>query len=130
MKIRQFQVTFDCTHPERVAEFWCHALGYVSAPNPVPDDTDSSAACVDPSGVGPRLYFQPVPEDKIVKNRLHLDIRIGTGLVGAERLAALEAECARLVDLGAVCVRVLPADEIDESCIVMQDVEGNEFCLD
>ena len=46
------------------------------------------------------------------------------------RLAALEAECARLVALGAVRVRLLPADDDNESCLVMQDIEGNEFCLD
>ena len=69
------------------------------------------------------------PKGKVVKNRLHLDVRIGTGLVGEERLAALEAECARLVALGAVRVRLLPADGDDESCLVMQDFEGNEFCL-
>jgi hypothetical protein len=67
---------------------------------------------------------------KVVKNRLHLDVRVGTGLVGEERLAALEAECARLVALGAVRVRLLPADEDNESCLVMQDIEGNEFDLD
>jgi hypothetical protein len=85
---------------------------------------------MDPSGVGPRLYFQRVPEGKVAKNRVHLDVRVGTGLVGEERLATLEAECARLIALGARCVRVLVADEENESCIVMQDVEGNEFCLD
>jgi hypothetical protein len=61
---------------------------------------------------------------------VHLDVRVGTGLAGEERLARLEAECARLVALGAVRVRLLPADDENESCIVMQDVEGNEFCLD
>ena len=90
----------------------------------------SAFACIDPSGVGPRLFFQRVPEGKVVKNRLHLDVRVGTGLVGEERLAALEAECARLVALGAVRVRLLLADGDDESCLVMQDIEGNEFCLD
>ncbi|GAA5180525.1 VOC family protein [Rugosimonospora acidiphila] len=90
----------------------------------------SAFVCMDPSGVGPRLFFQRVPEGKVVKNRLHLDVRVGTGLVGQERVAALEAECARLVPLGAVRVRLLPADEDNESCLVMQDIEGNEFCLD
>jgi hypothetical protein len=80
--------------------------------------------------VGPRLFFQRVPEGKVVKNRLHLDVRDGSGLVGEERLAALETECARLVALGAVRVRLLPANGLDESCLVMQDIEGNEFCLD
>ncbi|GAA2808198.1 hypothetical protein GCM10010505_38060 [Kitasatospora aburaviensis] len=61
---------------------------------------------------------------------MHLDVRVATGLVGAERLAVLEAERARLVALGAVRERLLPADGENESCIVMQDVEGNEFRLD
>ncbi|BET46052.1 MULTISPECIES: VOC family protein [Streptomyces] len=141
--IRQVQVTFDCAQPERVARFWCEVLGYV-APSPPegfatwddyngslpPADRDAWFACSDPSGAGPRLFFQRVPEGKVVKNRVHLDVRVGTGLVGEERLAALEAECERLVALGAVRERVLLADEENESCIVMQDVEGNEFCLD
>ena len=126
--VKQFQVTFDCAEPQRVARFWCEVLGYVVPPPS--EGQDSWSACVDPSGVGPRLYFQRVPEGKVVKNRLHLDVRVGTGLVGEERLATLEAECARLVALGAVRVQLLVADEENESCMVMQDIEGNEFCLD
>jgi hypothetical protein len=52
------------------------------------------------------------------------------GLTGDERVAALEAEAARLKGLGARRVRLMLADEENESCLVMQDVEGNEFCLD
>ena len=141
--IRQVQITFDCAEPERVARFWCEVLGYVVPPPPEGfaswDDFDRSLpperqgaafACSDPSGAGPRLFFQRVPEGKVVKNRVHLDVRVGTGLVGAERLAALEAERDRLIALGAVQYQVLLADGFNESCIVMQDVEGNEFCLD
>ena len=141
--VRQFQVTFDCAEPERVARFWCEALGYVVPAPPEgfadwgefdralpPEQQGSAFACVDPTGVGPRLFFQRVPEGKAVKNRLHLDVRVGTGMVGEERLAALEAECARLLPLGATRVRLLVADGVNESCLVMQDVEGNEFCLD
>ena len=139
--VKQFQVTFDCAEPERVARFWCEVLGYVVPPPPEgfatwndfdrslpPEDQGSWFACVDPSGAGPRLFFQRVPEGKAAKNRLHLDVRVGTGLVGEERLAKLEAECARLVPLGAVRVRLLY--DGNDSCIVMQDIEGNEFCLD
>ncbi|WHT22449.1 VOC family protein [Crossiella sp. CA-258035] len=126
--VKQFQVTFDCAEPERLAQFWSEVLGYVTPP-PSPEG-QSSAVCTDPTGVGPRLYFQRVPEGKVVKNRVHLCVRAGTGLVGAERLAVLEAECARLVALGAVRLRLLEADEENESCIVMQDIEGNEFCVD
>ena len=108
--VKQIQVTFDCAEPERVARFWCEVLGYVVPPPPEgfatwddfdralpPEHQGSAFACIDPSGAGPRLFFQRVPEGKVVKNRLHLDVRVGTGLVGEERLAALEAECARLV---------------------------------
>jgi hypothetical protein len=126
--VRKVQVTFDCADPERVGRLWCEVLGYV-VPDP-PGDDGSWFACTDPSGVGPRLFFQRVPEGKVAKNRVHLDVRVGTGLVGDERLAVLQAERERLEALGAVLVQVLPADEEDESCIVMQDVEGNEFCLD
>ncbi|MEU7278923.1 VOC family protein [Streptomyces sp. NPDC045431] len=125
--IKHFQVTFDCAEPARVARFWCEVLGYVVS---APPEADEWSACVDPSGAGPRLYFQRVPEGKAAKNRVHLDVRVATGLVGEERLAALEAECARLVALGAVHVRTLLADDENESCIGMQDIEGNEFCLD
>src|SRR3954463_2741668 len=127
--VRQFQVTFDCAEPERVARFWCEVLGYVPPPSPL-DDQGAWAACSDPTGVGPRLFFQRVPEGKVVKNRVHLDVRVGTGLAGDERLAVLEAECARLTELGAARVRLLTADGVNESCLVMQDIEGNEFCLD
>ncbi|MEA5360697.1 VOC family protein [Amycolatopsis sp., V23-08] len=143
VSVKQVQVTFDCAEPERVARFWCEVLGYVVPPPPpgfaswedydhsLPLEQQGSAfACVDPTGAGPRLYFQRVPEGRVVKNRVHLDVRAGTGLVGEERLAALMAERDRLVALGAVCVQVLYADEHNESCIPMQDVEGNEFCLD
>ncbi|MGW6842414.1 VOC family protein [Streptomyces sp. NPDC054958] len=143
MSIKQVQVTFDCAEPERVARFWRAVLGYDVPPPPAGfatwDDFDRARppgyqgpafASVDPSGGGPRLFFQRVPEGKVVKNRVHLDVRVGTGLVGAERLAALEAECARLVPLGAVRGQLLLADGVNESCLGMQDVEGNEFCLD
>lgn len=141
--IKKFQVTFDCADPERVARFWCEVLGYVVPPPPEgfatwgeyerslpPERQGAGFVAMDPTGVGPRMYFQRVPEGKVVKNRVHLDVRVGTGLVGDERVAALEAECARLVALGAVRGQLLLADEYDESCLGMQDVEGNEFCLD
>lgn len=141
--VRQVQVTFDCAEPERVARFWCEVLGYVVPPPPPgfdsweafaatfpPELQDSAFAVVDPEGVGPRLFFQKVPEPKTVKNRVHLDVRVGTGLTGQPRVDALEAECARLEALGATKVRLMLADGVNESCLVMQDVEGNEFCLD
>ncbi|MFF9145597.1 VOC family protein [Streptomyces sp. NPDC055051] len=140
--IKQVQITFDCAEPERVARFWRSVLGYESAPPPEgfaswedfdrtePGRRGADWAWIDPVEGAPRLFFQRVPEGKVVKNRVHLDVRAGTGLVGAERLAVLEAECARLVALGAVHDYTLYADGENESCIAMRDIEGNEFCLD
>ncbi|MGW9370857.1 VOC family protein [Streptomyces xanthophaeus] len=140
--IKQFQVTFDCAEPARLAAFWCEVLGYVVPAVPegfatweeyhhsLPPEDEIYFACADPSGVGPRLLFQRVPEGKVVKNRVHLDVRVCPGLVGDERLATLEAECARLMALGAKHVLTQRADGVNESCITMQDIEGNEFCID
>lgn len=141
--VRTVQITFDCAEPERVARFWCEVLGYV-IPEPPPghatwDDFSATLpeehrgevfACQDPAGVGPRLFFQRVPEAKTVKNRVHIDVRVGTGMVGDERAAALKSEAARLEALGATTIRFMAADGFNESCLVMADVEGNEFCLD
>jgi hypothetical protein len=137
--VKQVQVTFDCIEPERVGRFWCEVLGYVVPPlegfgtwddfqhSMPPEEQGSWFACVDPSGVRPRLYFQRVPEGKVAKNRVHLDVRVAYDLEGEERLAALEAECARLVPLGARRERLL--HDGTDACMVMQDVVGNEFCL-
>jgi hypothetical protein len=144
VSIRQVQITFDCREPELVARFWATTLGYTTPPPPEGfgswDDFDRAApadftgaghaAITDPTGAGPRLYFQRVPEGKVVKNRVHLDVRAGTGLVGDERLSTLEAEAERLIAVGAVKLYTQVADDENESCITMQDIEGNEFCLD
>ncbi|MFF8414018.1 VOC family protein [Streptomyces omiyaensis] len=140
--IKTVQITFDCAEPERVARFWCAVLGYEAPPPPRGFDSWDAFDRTEPGRRGadwastkpvdgePRLFFQRVPEGKVAKNRVHLDVRAGTGLVGAERLAVLEAECARLVALGAVHDYTLYADGENESCIAMRDIEGNEFCLD
>ncbi|WP_433871288.1 VOC family protein [Saccharopolyspora sp. CA-218241] len=142
--VRAIQVTFDCADPRALGAFWSQALGYAVPPPPPgfdsweefaatlpPEKQNQRWAVVDPAGSGPRLFFQRVPEPKTVKNRLHLDVRAAPGLVGEERMAALEAECARLVELGARRQRrVDPAPPMELGFIVLTDPEGNEFCLD
>ncbi len=140
-------MTFDCADPRALAAFWVEVLGYVAEPPPQGFDTweaalevfgvpraewNSRSACRDPQGVGPRLFFQRVPEGKTVKNRVHLDVRVATELRGEERMAAYETEAARLVGLGATRVRRVDPDTSpgELGFIVMQDPEGNEFCLD
>jgi catechol 2,3-dioxygenase-like lactoylglutathione lyase family enzyme len=142
---REVQVTFDCGDPAALAEFWATVLGYVAQPPPpgfptwdaaldawgVPaDQRNERSALVDPDAAGPRIFFQRVPEGKSAKNRVHLDVRAAPGLQGDERMAALEAEAARLVAMGAAQVERFEPGPMDSGFIVMRDPEGNEFCLD
>ncbi|SEG60517.1 hypothetical protein SAMN05444920_103419 [Nonomuraea solani] len=151
---RHVQITFDAHDPQALSVFWRDALGYVIPGPPgvdLPEGADPVAAwneflerigvpeeerntrsaLEDPDGQGPRLFFQRVPEDKVAKNRVHLDVRAAPGLQGEERMAALEAECDRLVALGAKRERRFEPDPpMSGGFIVMTDPEGNEFCLD
>ena len=142
---KDIQITFDCADPSALADFWAEALGYRKEAPPkgfdsweealtawgVPENLwNSRSALVDPDGARPRLFFQQVPEGKTVKNRLHLDVRAAPGLKGDDRMAALEAEADRLGALGATRFKRFEPDAMDSGFIVMQDPEGNEFCLD
>ena len=151
---RHIQITFDAHDPRALSTFWRGVLGYVHPGPPgvdVPEGADPLAAwddflaslgvpeghrntrsaIEDPDGHGPRLFFQQVPEDKVGKNRVHLDVRAAPGLSGDERMAALEVEGERLVALGASRLRRdEPAPPMSAGFIVMSDPEGNEFCLD
>jgi hypothetical protein len=120
-------VTFDCRHPASLARFWAAALdGYDVAPYDdeelarlramgVDDPEDDPTVLVEAPGVSPRLFFQRVPEEKVVKNRVHLDLRADDA----------GREIARLVELGATVV----ADDPDAGFVVLQDPEANEFCV-
>jgi len=86
------------------------------------------AGLVDPDGVGPRLFFQRVPEGKSAKNRVHLDLNIGATVSDPEqRRSVVRQRSEQLADAGGSVLR-----EVDEPtgwCVVMADPEGNEFCL-
>lgn len=140
-----FQVTFDCADPAALASFWAQALGYqLDAPPPgfatweealdtwgVPQERrNDRSAVVDPTGVGPRLFFQKVPEAKTAKNRVHLDLRAAVGAPREDRMDLLETECERLIGLGAQRVHRVDPAGAEVGFIVMRDPEGNEFCLD
>jgi hypothetical protein len=139
---RTVQVVIDCADPASLADFWAQALGYIVQPPPqghdswesfltalgVPADRwNDRSAVVDPDGVGPRVFFQRVPEEKATKNRVHMDIRVaGEGPPETAR-ARIAAEVARLTGLGAA--PVASYDEMGEHWVIMRDPEGNEFCI-
>jgi hypothetical protein len=142
---RPWTVTVDCTSPAVLAAFWRTALGYVDSPPPegfdswedglrhfgVPEDEwDDGASLMDPDGVLPRLSFLKVPESKVVKNRLHLDVQTGGGrhVPFKERWPRVMALVETLVGAGGTVVALhTNGDEPDH--VVMADPEGNELCV-
>jgi hypothetical protein len=144
MPVTRVQVVFDCANPSALGAFWVAALGYQPDPPPqgfatwqdflrsinVPESEWNSAfAMSDPEGVGPRVFFQRVPEGKTIKNRVHLDLNVGGGRAAPldERKARVEAEAQRLVALGAT--RTGAFEERGGFFVTMLDPEGNEFDL-
>jgi len=143
---RTIQLTIDCAEPDRLARFWALALDYVPEEPPggfpswveywrsrgVSENElggEGYDSIVDPSGVGPRIWFQPVPEPKLVKNRVHLDLMVsgGGGVPLAARQSRVNAEVARLEAAGATRVGVVPTTAREHYGVAMLDPEGNEF---
>lgn len=135
------QVTVDSSAPHDLADWWAQALGWQVEPQDeafirrmvdtgaaTADDTTThrgalvwkvGAAITSPDPDRPRVLFQRVPEPKSVKNRLHLDVR-----VGPERV---EAEVARLLGMGAR--ELWRGRQGPFAWVTLADPEGNEFCV-
>jgi hypothetical protein len=136
-----FQVVIDSSAPHELADWWAEALGWqveqqdevfirrmVESGAASEADTTQhrgklvwkvGAALNSPDPDRPRVLFQAVPEPKTVKNRVHLDVR-----VGAERR---EAEVARLLELGAT--ELWRGAQGPFEWVTLADPEGNEFCV-
>jgi Glyoxalase-like domain len=141
----KFQLVVDCSDPERMVEFWTEALGYVIEPPPsgfeswtafwrsrgIPDEEnyDGNDSIVDPSGVGPRIWFQRVSEPKTVKNRVHIDIEAsgGRSVPFGTRKEKVDRAANRLTQLGATLLETSEDSGIPHYAALMQDPEGNEF---
>jgi Glyoxalase-like domain len=139
----EFQVTVDCADPHTMADWWAATLGWpvepqdeafirrmISAGQAIDDDTKlhngslvwkAGAAISHPDGTqrAPRVLFQSVPEAKAVKNRLHLDVRIGTDDVD-RTVASLTARGATILHHG---------QRGPFTWVTLADPEGNEFCV-
>jgi hypothetical protein len=117
------ELAIDCADPRGLARFWCSVLGYEVQDQDDGLVTIGSPAVPEgrnrPGPVPPTLTFARVPEGKIVKNRVHLDVS-PTDREQAE-------EVRRLLDLGARHARVGQTGE--ESWVTLADPEGNEFCV-
>jgi hypothetical protein len=141
----KFQLVVDVHDAVLEAKFWAAALGYEPEPPPKGFDTwndyyrrlgvpeselfEGTDSIVDPQRGGPRIWFHIVPEEKICKNRLHLDIGVsgGWGVPMATRRERVEREAERLVALGAKLLETHETPGIEHFAIAMADPEGNEF---
>src|SRR4051794_23740266 len=99
---RRFQVALDCGDPDRLAAFWADVLEYRVVDSPPGHEW---SLIVDPDGTGPQMLFHRVPERKVVKNRMHVDIRLAPGTPKETTRSLVDAEARRLVDMGASHVR-------------------------
>jgi hypothetical protein len=139
----EFQVTVDSEDPHALADWWAETLGWqvepqdeafirrmISAGHATDDDTKRhngalvwkvGAAIRHPEGLAraPRVLFQAVPEGKTVKNRLHLDVRIGADDL-EQAVAGLTARGANFLHRGQQGPQVW---------VTLADPEGNEFCV-
>jgi hypothetical protein len=108
-------ICFDCTDQYRVGHFWAEVLGYrVHAREGAP--ADEPVALV-PAESGVRIWFNPVPEPKSGKNRVHIDINMPD-----------HAEMDRLLLLGASVIEEIRDENGTLYWTIMADPEGNEFC--
>lgn len=145
-QMRPVQIVFDAQDTERLATFWAAALadrGY-RLPTPpdgapdwptwlraqgVPEEQWGAGFALDNDDeTQPRLYFQRVPESKVAKNRVHLDLQSGGGPrvpLDEQRRCVTEA-VQRLTALGARLIA--EKTELGVHWAVLQDPEGNEFC--
>jgi len=125
----KFQLVIDRADPEPLARSWVAALGYQFEPPPdgydnwddywravgVSEDELGLGRIVDPAGKDPRIWFQVVPENKTLKNRLHLDITVSGGRANPikTRRRLVDAEAQRLEAPGATLVRVISGEGVD-----------------
>jgi hypothetical protein len=141
----RYQLVIDCTNPDRLARFWAAALGYELAPPPagfatwndfyrdrgVPEEdlSDGSDRISDPDGQGPVIWFHALPDAKVVKNRLHFDLRASGDWMDPfeDRKKRVDAEASRLAGLGATITGALSDGESGHYAVGMKDPEGNEF---
>jgi hypothetical protein len=139
----EFQVTQDCADPHTLADWWAETLGWQVEPSDEAfirrmieagyaseDDTrvhggwlvwKEGAAIRHPEGPqrAPRVLFQLVPEEKTVKNRMHLDVRVGAD--------DLDAVVDKLTARGATLLH--KGQQGPHTWVTLADPEGNEFCV-
>jgi hypothetical protein len=105
------EICIDAHDANKLGAWWAKVLGW-----PTYVDKDGDVVLEAPPGAGPNWLFVAVPDDKVVKNRIHLDFRPDRQQAEVERVIGLGA---RRVDIG----------QGEQTWVVLADPEGNEFCI-
>ncbi|CRK55601.1 hypothetical protein [Alloactinosynnema sp. L-07] len=109
-------ITIDCADAYKLATWWSGVVG-----QPVhPDDEPGDDEVLIELPAGPRLLFIKVPEPKVAKNRVHLDLC---------PVDTRDAEVERLIGHGATLVDDQRRPD-SRGWVVLADPEGNEFCVE
>ena len=111
MGLRFSEICIDAHDIRGLASWWSQVLGW-----PAAEDQDGDLVLKAPAGAGPDWLFLAVPDDKVVKNRIHFDFTPDDQQAEVDRVLALGA---RHVDIG----------QGEQSWVVLADPEGNEFCI-
>ena len=127
MASRLTEISLDCHDPDRLADFWTAALDWVVLDRepglveigPARASDQALLDAVRTGPVPPTMFLAEVGEDKVAKNRMHLDL----SPVDRSR----DEEVERLLALGATRADVGQTGE--ETWVVLADPEGNEFCV-
>ena len=107
-------MVLDCQDPVALAPFWTRALGYRVAAS-----VETYVVLLPTEGGGPPFLLQRVPDAKVGKNRMHVDLEVED----------IDAEAAALMVLGATRVSAVPVEEFGTRWVTLRDPEGNEFDL-
>ncbi len=115
------EMTLDVNDPARMIAFWSAVLGYDVEDEErfIADEDRAYWSLVDPTGRGPRLVIQRVPEPVTAKPRLHIDVHEPD----------IEAAAAHAVTRGAKRIDDSPVVEVGTAWIRLEDPEGNIFCI-
>ncbi len=111
MSLTFTEVCIDARDIQALAAWWASVLGW-----PAEDTDDGDVVLRSPAGAGPDWLFLAVPDDKVVKNRIHFDFTPDDQRAEVDRLIGLGA---RHVDIG----------QGEQTWVVLADPEGNEFCV-
>ncbi len=111
MGLRFSEICVDAHDIDALAAWWSSVLGWPAEPT-----EDGDVILRPPAGSGPDWLFLAVPDDKVVKNRIHFDFTPDDQQAEVDRMLALGA---RHVDIG----------QGDQTWVVLADPEGNEFCI-